>query len=384
MANVIINDTNLFNIANAIRSKNGSSDTYKPSEMAAAITNLPSGGGGDIDIEPIVLTGNQGYGCTGVIGSKFIELFGDKVSTEDMTDINHMFYNYGNATIPFDLNVKSTTTICGLNYLFSGANKLVSLPKITGNFTPYDFTYMFSSCINLREIPDDYFDGMNFTKIMDGTAGATSYKSGAMFMNCNSLRKFPMSIFEKMNPKSSYAYTYYSYCFYNCNSLDELVDLPIPYTAIYTSNLFGSMFKDCNRVKRITFILENGIPKVMSWKSQTIDLSSNIGYSNSFNPYNSGITADKGVKDAATYEALKNDPDWFTTLVAYSRYNRTSAVETINSLPDTSAYLASAGGTNTIKFKGESGSATDGGAINTMTEAEIAVAAAKGWTVSFA
>ena len=38
--------------------------------------------------------------------------------------------------------------------------------------------------------------------------------------------------------------------------------------------------------------------------------------------------------------------------------------------------------TNTIKFRGEAGALTDGGAINTLTEEEIAVAAAKGWTVS--
>ena len=99
--------------------------------------------------------------------------------------------------------------------------------------------------------------------------------------------------------------------------------------------------------------------------------------------YNSGITADKQVVDDATYQALKNDPDWFTIDVNYSRYNHDSAVNTINSLPDTSAYLAANSGTNTIKFKGESGKLTDGGAINTLTETEIAVATAKGWTVSF-
>ena len=129
-----------------------------------------------------------------------------------------------------------------------------------------------------------------------------------------------------------------------------------------------------------------GSPYVKRWKSQTINLSSNIGYGSgiaSFENYNSGITADKEVKDDATYQALKNDPDWFTSNVAYSRYNHDSAVETINSLPDTSAYLATAGGTNTIKFKGDSGSATDGGAINTLTTEEIAVATAKGWTVTF-
>jgi hypothetical protein len=44
--------------------------------------------------------------------------------------------------------------------------------------------------------------------------------------------------------------------------------------------------------------------------------------------------------------------------------------------------VSASGGTNTIKFKGASGAKTDGGAINTLTEEEIAVAAAKGWTVS--
>jgi hypothetical protein len=95
-----------------------------------------------------------------------------------------------------------------------------------------------------------------------------------------------------------------------------------------------------------------------------------------------GITEDKFVYDDLTYQALKDDPDWFTYKIAYSRYNHDSAVNTINSLPDTSAYLATAGGTNTIKFRGEAGSATDGGAISTLTEEEIAVATAKGWTVT--
>jgi hypothetical protein len=34
MARVLINESNLENIADAIRAKNGSSDTYLPSQMA--------------------------------------------------------------------------------------------------------------------------------------------------------------------------------------------------------------------------------------------------------------------------------------------------------------------------------------------------------------
>lgn len=45
MAKVLVNENSLTNIANAIRGKNGSTDTYKPSEMAAAITAISGGGG---------------------------------------------------------------------------------------------------------------------------------------------------------------------------------------------------------------------------------------------------------------------------------------------------------------------------------------------------
>ena len=43
MSIVTIDDTNLTNIADSIRNKNGSSDTYKPSEMASAISNIEMG-----------------------------------------------------------------------------------------------------------------------------------------------------------------------------------------------------------------------------------------------------------------------------------------------------------------------------------------------------
>lgn len=46
MAIMIIDDKHLNDIADAIRGKNGSTDTYKPREMAAAIEALSTGGGG--------------------------------------------------------------------------------------------------------------------------------------------------------------------------------------------------------------------------------------------------------------------------------------------------------------------------------------------------
>ena len=46
MANVLVQDTSLTAIADAIRAKNGESTLYKPADMASAITAIPTGGGG--------------------------------------------------------------------------------------------------------------------------------------------------------------------------------------------------------------------------------------------------------------------------------------------------------------------------------------------------
>ena len=154
----------------------------------------------------------------------------------------------------------------------------------------------------------------------------------------------------------------------------------MPFTATWIRNAFSSFVGGCNCLKKMTF--EPG--KSVNWRSQTIDFT-NAGYCHSIY----GVAeltevygAEKELTDADTYAALKNDPDAWTGKSDYCLYNHDSAVETINSLPDTSAYLATVSGTNTIKFSGDSGALTDGGAISTLTEAEIAVATAKGWTVS--
>lgn len=44
MGNVLVEETSLQAIANSIRAKNGSTDTYKPGDMAAAIDDIEGGG----------------------------------------------------------------------------------------------------------------------------------------------------------------------------------------------------------------------------------------------------------------------------------------------------------------------------------------------------
>ena len=403
-------------IGNAIRAKTGGTGLLTLDQMPTEISNIQGGG----TVEDLTITSNGTYNPpTGIDGyapvvvnvpqdgsppaeafvisgdcsnrfasngwNWFIEKYGNQITTKDISDAQYMFFRCTLTEIPFDLNFDLNSSYHDLSYIFFNCNNITKIHKLN-NVKVYNTSFMFQNCYRLRTIPEDIADTWDWSYLESQTSGYTGSQA-LMFQYCSSLRSIPMTLIKSGNPYLVDSYSYYYSGFHNCFVLDELTNLPIPYTkATWTSNAFVHTFSYCCRLKNMTFRKnEDGSPVVVNWKSQTIDLTSYVGYASSvpnITNYNSGITADKEVKDDATYQALKNDPDWFSTNINYSRYNHNSAVRTINSLPDTSAYLATAGGTNTIKFKGQSGASTDGGAINTLTEEEIAVATAKGWTVS--
>lgn len=375
-----IKDTTLTAIGDAIREKTGSADTYKPTEMATAIQNITTGGG---DIEPVVLTGSGSYTCTGAIAESFIANYPNKVSTSGLANTNSMFRDSKLTSIPFELNYTgSSNTVSGTFYNC----KMETVPKMN-NVQTTSLSEMFASCSRLTTIRDDLMD--NWVVAEGG------YQSNSMFSTCSSLRYIPTKILKTLKKynSSSYSSPYYS-TFTGCLHLNEIVGLGVITTNAITANYFSACFNNCSALRRLTFETnEDGTPIVANWKNQTIDLTTNVGYYGLqytwYKPesylYNSGVTLDKIIKDDATYTALKDDPDgWVCDYVSnqpvyYSFYNQTSAIETIQSLPDCS----SSGGTNTIKFKGASGQNTDGGAIQDMAQEWIDLAASKGWTVTF-
>lgn len=395
MGKVFIQESTLTSIADSIRSKKGTTALIDPANMATEIASITTGGGG-LPEEALTITGHCERRFASNGWNWFVEGYGDQVTTVDISTCAYMFNNSNYlSSIPFDIN----TTTLQFQYAFAGCNNLTSAPRVnltdttalTVNNTKFE--HLFGGCSHMRNA-DNFMLSDNLTCLSNlklTSAYSTPHYNG-VFDDCYSLRTVPSWFNQLRISEESTAYPNYTYCLYNggffeCYSLDEVTDLHVlRCTGAQTSNMFLKTFKECYRLKNMTFETQaDGTPYTVSWKSQTIDLSDNVGYTYSVSgavDYNSGITIDKQVTDDATYQALKNDPDWFTNDRAYSRYNHDSAVATINSLPDTSAYLATAGGTNTIKFKGACGSATDGGAINTLTEEEIAVATAKGWTVS--
>lgn len=380
MSKVFIEESTLTAIGNAIRGKTGGTDLIAPLNMPTEINGI-STGGTTLPEEAFNITGD----CRNLFKDGkwnwFINNYGSQVTTHDILQCSGMFLNNAELThIPFSINC--TSDEMDYSSMFESAKSLLALPAITG--TPNRMNDMFKNAAKIKEIPESYATTLNLSVINSYVSGSLQY----LFFCCYSLRTIP-SIFLKQcysADTSSYSSPYY-YGFYNCFSLDEIVGLPIMSTKQNYNN-FNTTFGSGNRAKNIIFNTnEDGTAKTAQWKNQTADLTK-CGYINTADRekilnYNSGITADKEVTDDTTYAALKDNPDWFTASVLYSRYNKTSAIATINSLPDTSAYIAANGGTNTIKFTGASGSSTDGGAISTMTEEEIAVATAKGWTVSF-
>lgn len=147
MANtpVVVLDDTLTNIANAIRGKNGSSDKYKPGQMAGAIDNIPAGG---LGIPREVIDGvykipevtsfslpsnvtnvgkyalaNAFYSCPSLTSVDLSSL--TKVSGEDA--FYEAFYN---CTALTSVDLSSLTTLSGRNALASAFDVCTALTSV--------------------------------------------------------------------------------------------------------------------------------------------------------------------------------------------------------------------------------------------------------------
>lgn len=374
-------------IANAIRSKTGKTEQLSLDNMVTEIEGIQTGSGGEEIIPEEAYTINKAVQGTFAYNNWVWFLKYAKKNNKSILIKPNSLYSLFEQSNKITDELKNVTvsfpetTGSSISYLFSSCSQLTAFPTFIGGVSStylYDTSNIFAGCKSVIEIPDIF---NNFTL-------PTSYNSypSSLFYDCSSLRKYSNELLKKFVKTSTSTSSVYGYMFNECNVLDEINDLPIQNgDIIHTFNMFNSCFNFLYRLKKLTFETNNGEPLKTSWESQTISLTS-IGYgimsSIIRNGEKSGITEETRIIDEESYQLLKDNPNSWTTDSAYSRYNHDSAVETINSLPDTSEYLAAHGGTNTIKFKGNAGSKTDGGAINTLTEEEIAVAAAKGWTVT--
>lgn len=417
MANVMINDTNLTNIANAIRDKNGTVDTYKPSEMAAAILAIEAGGGDSYVPTAEDLT----YSITEFKANNnawVLNEYGDRITLVKNDDIGSYFENCSFEHFDKNLTLGATITLLSLTNCFANCNSLKDITaqfKIVGNSNNQIYLYkadaMFYSCYQLRSINDNLFDG-SYIKWFNTTNSSYNRFLNA-FSECYSLREIPTFYFKMLTangqPKiNDYLYSYTN-MFKYCYTLNKIENLPVVSQRnnglAIADNMFGNTFACLYNLSKLTFQTnEDGSPLTANWTGQVINLhrtTASPGYlmsgrnATTITGYNSGLTAEDeidketGVNPDTQYYLGDGINNHWTANLHLAKYGHTEAVETLNSLPDTSA----AGGGNTITFYGKQGWYTDylkgrtndntfDSRIQNLTEAEIAVAAAKGWTVS--
>ena len=318
----------------------------------------------------------------------------------DMIDTIYLSYAFDSSYIGKLPHIINANNLCvGNGAIFTNSNDVLTETEV------------------LNFLNNFVYQTQNSSVNTNSSNQSCTFSTGSLnnFLNpSNCLKKWH----EIINNEQSYS-NYTSSPSYNMDGFSrvkELKNIPIPYrnTRAFTSDvhLFGYNSPYFYCTNSIVFATNNGEPYKLNWKNQVLSLEGNIGsytynWDSNWVNYAQGYWEEKNnifykttdlEQAKLNYAKLKTQDNWFSFSSAsgtyegktgvyysklFSRYNHDSAVETLNSLPDTSEYLATAGGTNTIKFRGYQGALTDGGAINTLTEEEIAVATAKGWTVTF-
>lgn len=370
----------LVALGDVVREKAGLTEPMTIEEMTTALTNLDTG----IPASDLVIFRDAKYFCQNGYGwFEFVKKYGDKITTQDLTSVQYMFSGCGGLThIPFALNFADSQYV-DWTYFLNNVYALEELPIMNMTKMPNTMRYAISGCDRLKSINID-FNSLDFSPLV---SSSTQYE-GQCFYENSSLRELPMDYYKQIKKyrtrSKGTSYSPYYYLANNDKMLDAIYDMPVYTVDNYSGNAFNSAFQNTLRLKDFTFeTQEDGTPFVANWKGQILNFASNCGYTSSgdevayLQGYGNSL---QPIFDDETYQLYKNHPDAIAKYYAeYSRYNKASAIRTINSLPDVSA----SGGTNTVRFLGKAGSATDEGAINTMTEEEIAVATAKGWTVTF-
>ena len=311
---------------------------------------------------------------------KFKWLLNKIKGTNNITSLSNMFNGSDIETIDYPLNLSPSYGRISAGDAFANCHKLKKAPDIFGLGIAAldDVDGLFANCYSIKEIPVSWENIKYVDEILDPVRNS-------MFSYCYNLRKISENLIKKLNREKVTNYYYWlGYNgFYCCQTLEEIRGFAIPNPSkTISSNLFRETFYYCSRLKDLIFLKEEGTRGNL--QGQTIDLRNDVGYVQSLTSDFPVDYVDKSefdlITDDESYQRFKDSENSFACSIEYSRYNHDSAVRTINSLPDLSG---NTGAANTIVFKGEAGSRTDGGAINTMTEEEIAVATAKGWVVSF-
>lgn len=207
MANVLVEESYLQDIADSIRLKNGTQNTYTPSQMANAINNI-SGDGGVLIFNP----------------EQYLE-----GTLEEINDVNEQvtelasYVTFAQSTLKI-VNFPALTTINGDGKFSSGGYQHATIQSVNMPM--------------LESAPSNTFYQQAYAKFTK----FTHLKSVASdsFNNCNGLKGDEFPVLETIADNA------FRYCYW-------LTNLVMPNVKIFYSN----SFRDCARIKSIWLGLKN-------------------------------------------------------------------------------------------------------------------------------
>lgn len=242
MANVLVEETSLSNIASAIREKSGGSATYKPGEMAAAISNLPTGGSNNGEDAFLTRSGSGDY-----VNDRIEKLGGGafyqtNYSTITLSNVKVMD---GASIIRFNnnltaLNLPALTTITctnagsnswGMQISNNSSLTTLNLPNLTtiSNSVAASFAYN-SNLVNIS-LPslttsnlNSMFEHCSSLETVDLSSLQSSSNAYMTFRGCSSLQSINLSNLTQWGSGNGREEGMF-YTFYDCTNL-QTVNLP--------------------------------------------------------------------------------------------------------------------------------------------------------------
>ena len=194
MANtpVVVLDDTLTNIANAIRGKNGSSDKYKPGQMADAIDNISAGGTG---IPREVIDGVY----------KIPETTTSFSLPSNATNVgpNALAYAFHSCPSLTSVDLSSLTTLSGRNalaYAFDVCTALTSVDfsSLTTVSGYHALSNTFSRCNSLTSLSFPaltvsglQYESSQFDNMLYGVTGCTVHFPAAIQAKIETMRGYP-------------------------------------------------------------------------------------------------------------------------------------------------------------------------------------------------
>lgn len=302
MSLVTINDTNLKDIANAIREKNRTADTYTPNEMASAISNIESGinpsgelnivengtynvtnyATANVNVEVEVPTGTLNIGVNGVYD--VTEYASVNVNVEGSGGSKYApryisFSGYKGTELNYELENLDGSNLTSMLEMFFECKSLVSLtttfdvPNVTSmlrlcstdtNLQTVDFSsfgtsavtncsYMLNQCDNLTSVDLSNFVTPNLTNcgyMFNLSSKLTTIKLGKLdTSNVTSMKYMFRGVacteLDLSNFNTSKV-TDMSNMFYQCSKLTKLDIRNFDFTNVKTySNVFASVPTNC-------------------------------------------------------------------------------------------------------------------------------------------